>query len=92
MGGGVGEEIEVEHWWEELGGGQTEPVRLQVREESSGEGSGGVLDFEGVCHWQGGFEQCCRIGAGRLESREKEKLGHMESQTTCHCDGRIVKI
>jgi hypothetical protein len=23
----VGEEIDVEHWWEELGGGQTEPMR-----------------------------------------------------------------
>jgi hypothetical protein len=43
----VGEEIVVEDWWEELGGGQMEPVRSQVREESSGQGSGGVLDFEG---------------------------------------------
>jgi hypothetical protein len=30
----VGEEIDVEDWQEELGGGQTEPVRSQVREES----------------------------------------------------------
>jgi hypothetical protein len=44
---GVGEEIEVEDQQEELGGGQTEPMRSQVREESSGEGSGGVLDFDG---------------------------------------------
>jgi hypothetical protein len=43
----VGEEIDVEDWQEELGGGQMEPVRSQVREDSSGEGSGGVLDFEG---------------------------------------------
>jgi hypothetical protein len=44
----VGEEIGVEDWWEEeLGGGQTEPVRSQVREESLGEGLGRVLDFEG---------------------------------------------
>jgi hypothetical protein len=43
----VGEEIDVEDWQEELGGGQTEPVRSQVREESSGEGSGGVLNLEG---------------------------------------------
>jgi hypothetical protein len=34
----VGEEIDVEDWQEELGGGQTEPVRSQVREETS-EGS-----------------------------------------------------
>jgi hypothetical protein len=27
---GVGEEIDVEDWQEELGGGQTEPVRSQV--------------------------------------------------------------
>jgi hypothetical protein len=33
---GVEEEIDVEDWWEEdLGGGQTEPVRSQVREKSS---------------------------------------------------------
>jgi hypothetical protein len=45
----VGEEIEVEDWREELGGGQTEPVRSQVREKSSGEGSvgGRDTDFEG---------------------------------------------
>jgi hypothetical protein len=43
----VGEEIDVEDWWEELAGGQMEPMRSQVREESSGEGLGGVLDFEG---------------------------------------------
>jgi hypothetical protein len=86
---GVGEEIDVEDWQEEeLGGKQTEPVRSQVREESSGEGSGRVLNFEGVCHWQGGFEQHYRIGAGGVESGEKQKLGHMEFQTTCHCNGR----
>jgi hypothetical protein len=46
---GRAEETEVEDWREELGGGQMEPVRSQVREESSGEGSGGVrdTDFEG---------------------------------------------
>jgi hypothetical protein len=44
----VGEEIDVEDWQEEeLGGGQTESMRSQVRKESSGEGSGGVLNFEG---------------------------------------------
>jgi hypothetical protein len=42
----VGEEIEVEDRREELGDGQMEPVRSQVREESSGEGLGGVLDFD----------------------------------------------
>jgi hypothetical protein len=44
----VGEEIEVEDWREEeLGGGQTEPVRSQVMEESLGEGLGRILNFEG---------------------------------------------
>jgi hypothetical protein len=44
---GVGEEIDVEDWQEEeLGGRQTEPVRSQVKEESSGEGSGRILNFE----------------------------------------------
>jgi hypothetical protein len=44
----MGEEIEVEDWREEeLGDGQTEPMRSQVREESSGEGLGRVLSFEG---------------------------------------------
>jgi hypothetical protein len=65
----VGEEIDVEDWWEELGGGQTEPVRSQVREFSD-------IEFErGVCCWQGGFEQHYKTGAGRVESREKGKLG-----------------
>jgi hypothetical protein len=87
---GVGEEIDVEDWREELGGGQMEPVRSQVREESSGEGSGGVLNSEGWggCCCQKGFEQRYRIEAGRVESREKEKLGCMEFWTTCHCGGR----
>jgi hypothetical protein len=45
---GAGEEIDVVYWWEEeLGGGQTEPVRSQVREGFLGEGLGKVLDFEG---------------------------------------------
>jgi hypothetical protein len=38
---GVGEEIDVEDCEEKLGGGQTEPVRSQVREESSEGGSVG---------------------------------------------------
>jgi hypothetical protein len=43
----VGEEIDVEDWQEEeLGGGQTETLRSQVREESSGEESGRVFNFE----------------------------------------------
>jgi hypothetical protein len=40
----VGEEIDVEDWQEELGGGQTEPMRSQVREFSGRERH----DFEGV--------------------------------------------
>jgi hypothetical protein len=46
----VGEEINVENWWEELGGGQTEPMRSQIREESSeGDSVGGRdTDFERV--------------------------------------------
>jgi hypothetical protein len=74
----VGEEIDIEDWWEELGGGQTEPVRSQVGEESPGESSVGqrVTDFEGgLCHRQGGFEQHYSIGAGKVQSREKGKLG-----------------
>jgi hypothetical protein len=39
-------------------------------------------------HWQGGFEQRYKIGAGRVESRKKEKLGQKEFWTSCHCDGR----
>jgi hypothetical protein len=43
----VGEEIDVEDWQEEeLGGRQTGSMRSQVREESSGEGSGKVLNFD----------------------------------------------
>jgi hypothetical protein len=43
---GVGEEVDVEDRQEELGGGQTEPVRSQVREESPGEGSVGRRDTD----------------------------------------------
>jgi hypothetical protein len=71
----VGEEIEEEDRWEELGSGQTEPMKSQVREQSSEGGSVGGRDTdfeEGVCHWQGGFEQHYKIGAGRVESRKKE--------------------
>jgi hypothetical protein len=32
--------------------------------------------LKGVCHWQGGFEQHYKIGAERVESRERAKLGH----------------
>jgi hypothetical protein len=42
----VGEEIDVQDWWEELGGLQTEPIRLQVREESSEGGSVGRKDTD----------------------------------------------
>jgi hypothetical protein len=46
-------------------------------------------DFKrGVCCWQGGLEQHYKIGAERVESREKGKLGQMEFQITCHFDGR----
>jgi hypothetical protein len=38
--------IDIEEWQEELGGEHMVPMRSQVREESTGEGSGGVLDFE----------------------------------------------
>jgi hypothetical protein len=46
---GLGEEIDVEDWWEELESGQTEPVRSQVREQSSEGGLVGGRDtnFEG---------------------------------------------
>jgi hypothetical protein len=44
--------------------------------------------LRGVCSWQGGFEQRYKIGAGRVESREKGKLGRMEFRITCCCDGR----
>jgi hypothetical protein len=42
----VGEENDVEERQEELGRGQTEPVRSQVREESPGEGSVGRRDTD----------------------------------------------
>jgi hypothetical protein len=42
----VGEEIDVEDWQKELGGRQTEPVRSQVREESSEGGSVGGRDTD----------------------------------------------
>jgi hypothetical protein len=46
----IREDIDVEDWQGELGGRQTEPMRSQVREESSEGGSvgGKDTDFEGV--------------------------------------------
>jgi hypothetical protein len=49
---------------------------------------GETQSLRGVCCWQGGFEQCYKIGAGRIESREKGKLGQMEFRIPCCCDGR----
>jgi hypothetical protein len=49
---------------------------------------GETQTLRGICCWQGGFEQHYKIGAGRVESREKGKLGRMEFRTTCHCGGR----
>jgi hypothetical protein len=48
-------------------------VRSQVREESSEGGSvgGRDTDFGGACCWQGVFEQCYNIGAGRVASRKE---------------------
>jgi hypothetical protein len=31
-------------------------------------------DFEGVCHWQGGFEQHYKTGAGKSRAERKESL------------------
>jgi hypothetical protein len=45
-----------------------------------------------VCHWQGGFEWHYKIGAGRVESGEREKLGSTEFQTTAIVMVEIVKI
>jgi hypothetical protein len=36
---------------------------------------GETQTLRGFCHWQGGFEQHYKIGAGRVETREKGKLG-----------------
>jgi phage-related protein len=36
---------------------------------------GETQTLRGVCHWQGRFEQHYKIEAGRVESREKGKLG-----------------
>jgi hypothetical protein len=44
--------------------------------------------LRGVYPWQGAFEWHYKIGAERVESRGEEKLGCMESWTTCHCNGR----
>jgi hypothetical protein len=47
----VGEEIDVEDWQEELGGGQTELMRSQVKVQWEGE----TQILKGVCRWQRGF-------------------------------------
>jgi hypothetical protein len=47
----VGEEFDVEDQQEELGGGQMEPLKSQVRVQWEGE----TQNLRGVCCWQGGF-------------------------------------
>jgi hypothetical protein len=79
----VGEKIDVEDWQEELRDGQTCEV-TSTRVQWEGE----TQTLRGVCCCQGGFEQRYKIGAGRVESREKGKLGQMEFHITCYCDGR----
>jgi hypothetical protein len=91
---GVGKEIEVEDRQEELGGRQVEPMRSQVREESSEGGSvrGRDTDFGvGGCHWQGGFEQHYKIGAERVKSR-KESLDKWNLGSLAVVMAEIVKI
>jgi hypothetical protein len=84
----VGEEIEVEGQWEELGGGQMEPVRSQVREFSGRERH---RLWGRCCCWQGGFEQHCKIGAGRVESR-KESLDEWNLGSLAVVMAEIIKI
>jgi hypothetical protein len=74
---GVGEEIDVEDWREELGGGQTEPMRSQVREESSEGGSVGGRDTDlgRVVSGKEDLNSITRLEQGGVENREKGKLG-----------------
>jgi hypothetical protein len=71
---GLGEEIKVEDWWEELGGGQTEPMRSHVREESAGEGTGGVLDLGGVVAGKEDLNSIIGLEQGGLRVEKEESL------------------
>jgi hypothetical protein len=73
---GVGEEIDVkDKQEEELEGGQTETMRSQVREESSGDGLGRVLDFEeGFVAGKEDLNSVTRLEQGESRAGRKKSL------------------
>jgi hypothetical protein len=90
---GVGEEIDVEDWREELGGGQTEPMKSQVREESSGEGSGGVLVFEGgFVTGNKDLNSITRLEQGGSRAERKESLNVWNFRSLAIAMAEIDKI
>jgi hypothetical protein len=91
----VGEEIDVEDWWEELGGGQTEPVRSQVREASSEGGSvaGRDTDFEGgFVTGKEDFNSITRLEQGRLRAERKKSLEEWNFESFAIAMAEIAKI
>jgi hypothetical protein len=91
---GVGEEIEVEDWREELGGGQTKPMRSQVREESPGEDSvgGRDTDFErGFVTGKEDLNNITGLEQGGLRAERKESLDEWNLGSLAVVMAEIVK-
>jgi hypothetical protein len=89
---GVGEEVDVEDWWEKLGGRQTEPVRSQVMEESSGDGSGGVLNVEGFVTGKKDLNGIIRLELGGSRAERKKSLDIWKFGPLAIVMAEIVKI
>jgi hypothetical protein len=90
----VGEEINVEDRQEELGGGQREPVRSQVREESSEGGSVGGRDIEfeeGVVSGKEYFKSITRAEQGGSRAERKESLDEWNFGSLALAMAEIVK-
>jgi hypothetical protein len=91
----VGEEIEVGDRQEELGGGKTEPMRSQVREESLGEGSVGGRDTDfgdrGVVTGKEDFNSVTRLEQGGLKAERKESLDEYNFVSLAIAMAEIIK-
>jgi hypothetical protein len=87
---GVGEKIDVEDWQEELGGGQTESMRSQVREFCGRErhspwGAGFVAGKEDL-------NDITRLEQGKSRAERKKSLDKWNFRSLAIAVAEIVKI
>jgi hypothetical protein len=86
---GVGEEIEVEDWQEELGGGKTEPMRSQVRVQREGETQ---TLRRGFAAGKEDLNSITRLEQGGLRAERKESLDEWNFRSLAFVMAEIIKI